>query len=78
MRIVALCAGLAAIGLSTPCAAQTETAATEPPRTLSVAKQSRSVAPQRLAPPEDVGLTNEAAKGDRATASPSPAPAFRP
>ncbi len=78
MRIVALCAGLAAIGFSIPCAAQTETAATEPPRTLSVAKQSGGVAPQRLAPPEDIGPTNEAAKGDRVTASPSPGPAFKP
>jgi hypothetical protein len=78
MRIVALCAGLAAIGFSIPCAAQTETAATEASRTLSVAKQPGGVAPQRLAPPEDIGLTNEAAKGDRVTASPSPRPAFKP
>ena len=78
MRIVALCAGLAAVAFSLPCAAQTETAATEPPRTLSVVKQTTSVAPQRLAPPEDLNQTNAAAKTDRAIASPAPGPGFKP
>jgi hypothetical protein len=67
MRIAALCAGLLAVGFAIPCAAQTETAATEPPRTLSVAKQSTSLAPQRLAPPdEDLAPSPSAAKTDRA------------
>lgn len=54
MRTLAMFALFGAIGLSFPCAAQTETAETEPSQTLSVPKQAQVMAPQRLAPPEPV------------------------
>ena len=77
MRIVALCAGLAAIGLSLPCAAQTDTAGAQPSRTLSVAKTTP--APQRLAPPDDISPTNEGAKADRDTVrAPAPTQGLNP
>jgi hypothetical protein len=59
MRIVALLALLSAVGLALPCAAQTETAQSDPSRTISVPKQTQVVpkqaqlmTPQLLAPPE--------------------------
>jgi hypothetical protein len=52
MRILALFAALAIVGVSAPCAAQTVTAETEPPRTSVVTKQARAPEPQRLAPAE--------------------------
>lgn len=53
MRVVALAAFACALGLSLPCAAQSETTQAELPQTSSVAKQSRPAAPQLLAPPEE-------------------------
>ena len=53
MRVVALAAFACALGLSLPCAAQSETTQAELPQTSSVAKQSRPSAPQLLAPPEE-------------------------
>ena len=59
MRIVALAAFACALGLSLPCAAQSETEQAELPQTSTVAKQSRPEAlsrpatPQLLAPPEE-------------------------
>jgi hypothetical protein len=59
MRIVALAAFACALGLSLPCAAQSETEQAELPQTSTVAKQSRPAAlsppatPQLLAPPEE-------------------------
>jgi hypothetical protein len=53
MRLVALAAFACALGLSLPCAAQSETEQAELPQTSTIAKQSRPAAPQRLAPPEE-------------------------
>ncbi|HKA64375.1 MAG TPA: hypothetical protein VKD00_01470 [Methyloceanibacter sp.] len=53
MRVVALAAFACALGLSLPCAAQSETTQAELPQTSSVAKQSRPAAPQLLAPPQE-------------------------
>jgi len=59
MRIVALAAFACALGLSLPCAAQSQTDQAELPQTSTVAKQSRPEAlsrpatPQLLAPPEE-------------------------
>ncbi|HSA66092.1 MAG TPA: hypothetical protein VLE24_00350 [Methyloceanibacter sp.] len=53
MRLVALAAFACALGLSVPCAAQSETEQAELPQTSTIAKQSRPAAPQRLAPPEE-------------------------
>ena len=59
MRIVALAALACALGLSLPCAAQSQTDQAELPQTSTVAKQSRPEAlsrpatPQLLAPPEE-------------------------
>jgi hypothetical protein len=53
MRVVALAAFACALGLSLPCAAQSETDQAELPQTSSVAKQSRPATPQLLAPPEE-------------------------
>jgi hypothetical protein len=53
MRVVALAAFACALGLSVPCAAQSETEQAELPQTSTIAKQSRPAAPQRLAPPEE-------------------------
>jgi hypothetical protein len=59
MRLVALAAFACALGLSLPCAAQSEADQAEPSQTSTVAKQSRPAAltpppaPQRLAPPEE-------------------------
>ena len=53
MRVVALAAFACALGLSLPCAAQSETTQAELPQTSSVAKQSRPAGPQLLAPPEE-------------------------
>ena len=59
MRLVALAALACALGLSLPCAAQSETEQAELPQTSTVAKQSRPAAlsrpaaPQLLAPPEE-------------------------
>jgi hypothetical protein len=88
MRTAAFCAGLLAAAFAFPCAAQTESAASEPPRTLSVAKQPASLTPpQRLAPPdEDLTPPPSAAKTDRAPVkttqpkplTPSAAAALRP
>ena len=52
MRVVALAAFACALGLSLPCAAQSETTQAELPQTSSVAKQSPA-APQLLAPPQE-------------------------
>ena len=60
MRLVALAALACALGLSLPCAAQSETEQAELPQTSTVAKQSRPAAlsrpaaPQLLAPPEEL------------------------
>jgi hypothetical protein len=53
MRVVALATFACALGLSLPCAAQSETTQAELPQTSSVAKQSRPAAPQLLAPPQE-------------------------
>jgi hypothetical protein len=53
MRVVALAVLACALGLSVPCAAQNLTEQSEPPQTISVAKQPRQITPQRLAPPAD-------------------------
>jgi hypothetical protein len=53
MRIVVVAAFACALGLSLPCAAQSETDQAELPQTSTVAKQSRPATPQLLAPPEE-------------------------
>jgi len=53
MRVVALAVLACALGLSVPCAAQNAAEQTEPPQTISVAKQPSPMAPQRLAPPAE-------------------------
>ena len=66
-------AAIGVLGLTIPCAGQTATEGTEPPQTVSVAKQS---APKLLAPPQ--AETIAAPTGVQTvpiTASPAPAPA---
>jgi hypothetical protein len=74
MRIVVLAALACALGLPLPCAAQTETQQAELPQTSSVAKQSPSAPPQRLAPPEESLPRADAPVQMHAPAEPIPAP----
>ena len=69
MRSVALFALVGVSGLAFSCAAQAQTVGTEPPRTLSVAKQGTATEPQRLAPPES-GAVAPAAQPVRVSPSP--------
>ncbi len=74
MRIVVLAALACALGLSFPCAAQTETEQAELPQTSSIAKQVRPASPHLLAPPEELLPRADAPVQMHAPAEPIPAP----
>jgi hypothetical protein len=74
MRSLALFALLGALGLSFPCAAQTETADTNPLQISSIPKQTAVTVPQRLAPPEAAPTVSAPVQAH--AAPPQPLPAF--
>jgi hypothetical protein len=72
MRIVGLAVLACALGLSVPCAAQTETEQAEFPRTISVPKQV--AAPQLLAPPESLPAASAPVQVQAGPPQPVPSP----
>jgi hypothetical protein len=72
MRIVGLAVIACALGLSVPCAAQTETEQAEFPRTISVPKQV--AAPQLLAPPESLPAASAPVQVQAGPPQPVPSP----
>jgi hypothetical protein len=76
MRTVVLLAlvCMSALGLSLPCAAQTESANAEPWRTVSVPKQVNAPAPERLAPPQ--AAADPAPEPEQAPPMAQPMPSF--